>query len=218
MPMQSHPMQSHPLHSHNTRSFAALLQPLRPALGALLVFTVLTGVVYPALVTGIAQVAWPNQANGSLLTDAAGEANGSRLIGQQFDDPQYFWGRLSATAPAPFNAAASSGSNLGPLNPALIGPQGAIQARIAALAAADAAAGVANRGPAPADLVTASASGLDPHISPAAAYYQAPRVAAVRGVSLAAVEALIAQSTEGRTFGVLGEPRVNVLLLNLRLE
>ena len=199
-----------------TTATTSTLALLRPAIVALLLFTILTGVVYPLLVTGIAQIVFPAQANGSLITDAAGKQAGSRLIGQQFDGPHYFWGRPSATGPLPYNAAASSGSNLGPLNPALIGPEGSIQARIDALAAA--ATGVAVAGPVPADLVTASGSGLDPHISPAAAYYQAGRVAAVRGLPLAEVEALIAQFTEGRTLGVLGEPRVNVLLLNLALD
>jgi len=195
-----------------------ILSLLRPAIVALLLFTLLTGVLYPLLVTGIAQVAFPTQANGSLIVDASGNPIGSRLIGQAFDGPQYFWGRLSATSAVPYNAAASSGSNLGPLNPALIGPQGSIAARLDALKAADAAAGVVYEEPVPVDLVTASASGLDPHISPAAAYYQAPRVAAARAMPLAEVIALVERYTEGRTFGVLGEPRVNVLLLNLALD
>jgi K+-transporting ATPase ATPase C chain len=191
---------------------------LRAALLLLALFTLLTGVVYPAVVTGVAQVLFPHQANGSLLTDAAGEVIGSRLIGQEFDRPEYFWGRPSATAPLPYNAAASAGSNLGPLNPTLIGPQGRVAARIAQLQAAaqgvEAAAGL----PVPVDLVTASGSGLDPHISPAAALYQAPRVAAARGMAAEEVAALIAQHTESRTLGVLGEPRVNVLALNLALD
>ena len=198
-----------------TASFFSLL---RPAFMALLLFTLLTGVLYPLLVTGIAQSVFPTEANGSLIADASGNLLGSRLIGQPFDGPQYFWGRPSATTPVPYNAAASSGSNLGPLSPALVGPQGSIAARLAALKAADAAVGVVNEEPVPVDLVTASASGLDPHISPAAAYYQAPRVAAARGMDLAAVEALIERYTEGRTWGVLGEPRVSVLLLNLALD
>lgn len=191
---------------------------VRAALVALVMFTLLTGVAYPALVTGLAQAMFPGQANGSLITDAAGVVAGSRLIGQEFDRPQYFWGRLSATGPVAYNAAASSGSNLGPLNPDLIGPDGRVQARIAQLRAAEAAAGVAAHTPIPVDLVTASGSGLDPHISRAAAHYQAARVAAVRGMELADVEALLERFTEGRTFGVFGEPRVNVLLLNLALD
>jgi K+-transporting ATPase ATPase C chain len=195
-----------------------MLSLLRPAIVALLLFTLLTGVVYPLLVTAIAQALFPAQANGSLITAADGSLIGSELIGQPFAGPHYFWGRPSATAPVPYNAAASSGSNLGPLNPALIGPQGSIAARIDALKAADAAAGGANAAMIPVDLATASASGLDPHISPAAAYYQAPRIAAARGLPIAEVAALIERYTEGRTFGVLGEPRINVLLLNLALD
>jgi potassium-transporting ATPase KdpC subunit len=191
---------------------------VRAALVALVMFTLLTGVAYPALVTGLAQAMFSGQANGSLITDAAGVVVGSRLIGQEFNRPQYFWGRLSATDPVAYNAAASSGSNLGPLNPDLIGPGGRVQARIAQLRAAEAAAGVAAHTPIPVDLVTASGSGLDPHISRAAAHYQAARVAAARGMELADVEALLERFTEGRTFGVLGEPRVNVLLLNLALD
>ena len=191
---------------------------IRPALMALVLFTLLTGVVYPLLITGIAQVAFPNQANCSLITNSAGAVVGSRLIGQEFDQPQYFWGRLSATGPAPYNAAASSGSNLGPLNQGLVGEGGSVQKRIAALEAADKAAGVANDAPLPADLVTASASGLDPQVSPAAASYQAPRVAAMRGVPVEEIKALIAENTDGRMFGLLGEERVNVLLLNLALD
>lgn len=201
-----------------TNTTTTMFHLVRPALASLLFFTFLTGVLYPLLVTGIAQVMFPSQANGSLMTNGAGVAIGSRFVGQQFDQPQYFWGRLSATAPVAYNGAASSGSNLGPLNAALIGTEGSIQSRIDTLVAADAAAGVTNTGPLPADLVTAPASGLDPHISPAAARYQAPRVAAVRKMSIEEVEALIEQYTEGRTLGVLGEPRVNVLLLNLALD
>ncbi len=171
----------------------ATRQLIRPAIVALVLLTLLTGVIYPLLITGIAQVAFPGQANGSLITNAKGAVVGSRLIGQEFDQPQYFWGRLSATGPVPYNAAASSGSNLGPLNPALIGEDGLVQTRIAALKAADAAAGVTNDAPIPVDLVTASGSGLDPHISPAAAAYQAARVAALRGTTVAEIEALIAE-------------------------
>jgi K+-transporting ATPase ATPase C chain len=189
---------------------------LRPALVSLLVLTLITGVVYPLVVTGIAQVAFPSQANGSLIVEN-GELRGSALIGQPFADPRYFWGRLSATGVHPYNAfngealAGSSGSNLGPLNPALTE---AVQARIDALRAADPQA----TGPVPVDLVTASGSGLDPHISPAAAAFQVRRVAQARGLSEAQVRELLAQQTEGRDFGLFGEPRVNVLRLNLALD
>jgi K+-transporting ATPase ATPase C chain len=183
---------------------------LRPALTLLVIFTILTGLVYPLLVTGIAQVVFPDQANGSLIVQD-GRTVGSTLIGQPFDDPGYFWGRLSATGPFPYNAAASSGSNLGPLNEALMA---AAQARIDTLRAAD----PGNPAPIPVDLVTASGSGLDPHISPAAAEYQVSRVAQARGLDTDALRQLIAQHTEGRQLGVLGEPRVNVLALNLALD
>ena len=189
-----------------------------PSVVSLLFFTVVTGMAYPAVITGLAQVLFPHQANGSLITDAAGNVVGSELIGQSFTDPGYVWGRPSATSPVPYNAAASSGSNYGPLNPALIGPDGSVAARIQALKDANLAAGVTTTDPIPVDLVTASASGLDPHISPAAALYQAPRVAAVRGIDVAEVRALIDQHTEGRTLWILGEPRVNVLELNLALD
>ena len=183
---------------------------LRPALSMLLVFTLLTGVVYPLTVTGLAQLVFPQQANGSLIV-RDGKVIGSELIGQHFDDPKYFWGRPSATSPFPYNAAASSGSNLGPTNPALID---AVKIRVAALRAAD----PDNQAPVPVDLVTASGSGLDPHITPAAALYQAHRVARLRGLEENQVKDLVARSTEGRQFGVLGEPRVNVLKLNLALD
>ena len=183
---------------------------LRPALVLLAFLTVLTGLVYPLAVTGLAQALFPVQANGSLLRQGD-RVVGSALIGQSFDDPGYFWGRPSATAPFPYNAAASTGSNLGPSNPALID---AVQARIAALRAAD----PGNSEPAPVDLVTASASGLDPHISIAAALYQAPRVARTRGTDIVVIRQLVARATEGRQFGFLGVPRVNVLKLNLALE
>lgn len=182
----------------------------RPALAAIIIFSVLTGVIYPVLVTVIAQIAFPSQANGSLI-EQAGQQRGSRLIGQQFDQPEYFWGRLSATGPVPYNAAASSGSNYGPLNPALAE---AVQARIDALKAAD----PSNQLPIPVDLVTASASGLDPEISPAAAKYQVQRVAAARGLAVEQVQQLVEQHTSQRTLGVLGEPRVNVLQLNIALD
>jgi K+-transporting ATPase ATPase C chain len=193
-------------------------QIIRPAIVSLVILTILTGVLYPLLITGVAQVVFPHQANGSLLKDASGNTLGSELIGQQFDDPAYFWGRLSATGGVPYNAVASSGSNLGPLNPALIGEDGAIQSRIDALAAADEAAGVSNTLPVPVDLVTASASGLDPQISPAAAQYQVSRIAALRATDAASIQALVDQFIEGRTLGLLGEPRVNVLKLNLALD
>lgn len=193
-------------------------QIIRPAIVSLIVFTIITGVLYPALITGIAQVVFPNQANGSLIKDKNGNVIGSELIGQQFTNPAYFWGRLSATGPVPYNAAASSGSNYGPLNPALIGPDGTVETRIKALQDADTAAGVTNSLPIPVDLVTASASGLDPQISPAAAQYQVARIAALRKTDVATVQALVDKFTEGRPLGLLGEPRVNVLRLNLALD
>ena len=176
----------------------------------LLIFTVLTGLIYPLVITGIAQLVFPRQANGSLIV-ANGQTAGSSLIGQPFDDPRYFWSRLSATSPYPYNAAASSGSNLGPTNPALLDE---VKARIAALKAAD----PGNTQPIPVDLVTSSGSGLDPDISVAAALYQLPRVARLRGLSETAVRSLVDQSTQGRVLGFLGEPRVNVLELNLALD
>ncbi len=193
-------------------------QVIRPAIISIMFFTVVTGVLYPALITGIAQVVFPYQANGSLIRDDQGTIIGSELIGQQFSDPAYFWGRLSATGPVPYNGAISSGSNYGPLNPALVGEDGMIQARITALQAADEAAGVTNDALIPVDLVTASGSGLDPHISPAAAEYQVARIAALRGLDVAVVRELVAQHTEGRQLGLLGEARVNVLALNLALD
>ena len=189
---------------------------LRPALMALGIFTILTGLVYPLVVTGLAQVIFPWQANGSLLV-RNGQAVGSELIGQPFDDPKYFWGRLSATSPAGYTAfngdklTGSSGSNYGPLNPTLLE---AVQTRIKALQEAD----PANKAPIPVDLVTASGSGLDPHMSPAAAAYQVGRVARARGLNEDTVRQMVAQHTEGRSLGLLGEPRVNVLALNLALD
>jgi K+-transporting ATPase ATPase C chain len=183
---------------------------IRPALMALLIFTILTGLVYPMVVTGIAQLVFPRQAYGSLIV-RSGQTVGSTLIGQQFDDPKYFWGRLSATGQYPYNAAASSGSNLGPTNPALLE---AVNVRITALKAAD----PTNTQPIPVDLVTSSGSGLDPNISVAAALYQIPRVARVRGMSETAVRTFVDQFTQGRQLGFLGEPRVNVLELNLALD
>lgn len=183
---------------------------LKPAIMSYLLLTLITGLIYPLAVTGVAQIIFPNQANGSLIVQN-GQAVGSTLIGQPFDDPKYFWGRLSATSPYPYDAAASGGSNLGPTNPALIDE---VKARVDALHAAD----PQNAAPIPVDLVTSSGSGLDPNISVAAALYQLPRVARVRGMSEAQVRSLVDQFTEGRTFGILGEPRVNVLELNLVLD
>ena len=183
---------------------------LRPALVLFLLLSVLTGLVYPLLVTVVAQGLFPYQAGGSLAV-RDGHAVGSVLIGQAFSDPGHFWSRPSATTPQPYDGTASGGSNLGPLNPALTA---VIKARVAALRGAD----PGNAAPVPVDLVTASASGLDPHISVAAADFQAARVARVRGLEPARVRALIAGHTEGRLAGVLGEPRVNVLQLNLALD
>ena len=183
---------------------------LRPCLVLFTLLTLLTGVAYPALITVIAQVVFHDQANGSVIM-LNGKAVGSDLIGQTFDDPGYFWGRPSATGPTGYNSAASSGSNLGPTNPALLD---AIKGRVEAIRAAhpDQTTSV------PVDLVTASGSGLDPHISPAAAEFQVARVAKVRGLSEDKVRESVASNTEDRTFGVLGEPRVNVLRLNLALD
>src|SRR5215467_594669 len=183
---------------------------LRPAIVMLVVLSVLTGLVYPAVVTGVAQLVFPRQANGSLIVKD-GKVVGSSLIGQPFDDPKYFWGRPSATSPFPYNAASSAGSNQGPTNPAL---HDAVKARVEALRAAD----PGNTAPVPVDLVTASGSGLDPHISPAAALYQVSRVAKARKLDPERVVQLVAQHTEGRWLGLLGEPRVNVLALNLALD
>lgn len=191
-----------------------MLSQVRPALTIFVLLTLLTGIAYPALVTAIAQVVFPHQANGSLITRKAAEgesAVGSELIGQTFDDPKYFWGRPSATGPVPYNVASSSGSNLGPINPALLD---AVKGRIEAIKTAH----PDQSGDVPVDLVTASASGLDPHISPAAAEYQVSRVAKARGMVEENVRRLVATYTEGRTIGLLGEPRVNVLKLNLALN
>lgn len=187
-----------------------MLKELQPALILLALLSALTGAAYPALVTGLAQATMSDQANGSLLKEN-GQAVGSRLIGQPFSDPRYFWGRPSATAPMPYNGGSSGGANLGPLNPAL---EAALQERISVLKAAD----PSQQAPIPVDLVTASASGLDPHISPAAARWQAPRVARLRGLPEARVLALLEHHTEGRQWGFLGEPRVNVLALNRALD
>lgn len=187
-----------------------MLKILRQSLIALVALTVITGIIYPLAVTGIARGVFPNKASGSLIVQN-GTAVGSSLIGQPFSDPKYFWSRPSATSPEPYNGAASSGSNLGPTNPALLK---AVQERIDALRAAD----PGNTLPVPVDLVTASGSGLDPDISPAAAYYQAGRVARARGLSLEQVNGLIARFTVGRQLGVLGDPRVTVVQLNLALD
>jgi potassium-transporting ATPase KdpC subunit len=187
-----------------------MISHLRPAVTLLGLFTLLTGLVYPALVTSIAQAAFPAQANGSLVRQA-GTIVGSELIGQAFDEPRDFWSRPSATAPMPYNAGASAGSNLGPLNPAL---QEQVARRISALRAAD----PGNAAPVPVDLVTASGSGLDPHVSPAAAYFQVHRVSQATGLDSARVRRLVDAHVEKRTFGILGEPCVNVLRLNLALR
>jgi K+-transporting ATPase ATPase C chain len=199
-----------------------VLSQLRPALVVFIMLSIVTGVLYPLAITGIGQAAFPAQADGSIIT-RDGKAVGSSLIGQEFSDPKYFWGRVSATSPVPyvsFNAdksAGSSGSNLGPTNPALVDN---VKARLDALKAADAAAGFQR--PAdqnvPVDLVTSSGSGLDPHISPAAAEYQVGRVAKARGMREALVRDAVARHTQTRTFGILGEPVVNVLELNLDLD
>ena len=183
---------------------------IRPAVSLFLLLTLITGVLYPLAVTGIAEVAFPEAANGSLIFKD-GKSVGSRLIGQNFTDPKYFWGRPSATSPQPYNASASGGSNLGPLNPALTD---GVKGRIAALKAAD----PDNTGAIPADLVTASASGLDPHISPAAAKYQIERVAKARQIDTAVVKAMVARFTEERQWSIFGDARVNVLELNLALD
>ena len=187
-----------------------MLRAFKDSLLMLVVLTIVTGVVYPLIVTGVAQTVFPVRANGSLI-ERNGKAVGSALIGQPFSDPKYFWSRPSATSPMPYNAGASSGSNQGPLNPALAD---AVKGRIEALQKAD----PENKAQVPVDLVTASASGLDPHITPAAAEYQVGRVAKARGLAPAKVRALVVANTEGRQLGFLGEPRVNVLKLNLALD
>jgi K+-transporting ATPase ATPase C chain len=186
------------------------VRTLRPALSLLLVMTALLGIVYPLAITGVAKLAFPQQAAGSLIRDN-GKIVGSTLIGQSFSNPKYFWGRPSATAPQAYNGVASAGSNLGPLNPALID---AVKTRAQSLRDAD----PGNTQPIPVELVTASASGLDPDISPAAARYQAQRVAHARGIPRERVEALISSQLQDRLLGILGEPRINVLRLNLALD
>ncbi|MHC1781396.1 MAG: potassium-transporting ATPase subunit KdpC [Anaerolineaceae bacterium] len=184
---------------------------IKPALIMLGLFTITTGLIYPVLITGIAQWIFPNQANGSLIYAANGSPAGSALIGQNFNEPGYFWGRLSATAEKPYNASSSGGSNFSVLNDNL---KDQAQARINALKAAD----PDNPLPIPVDLVTASGSGLDPHISPASAYVQSPRIARARGLAVEKINELINRHIEQPTLGVFGEPRVNVLLLNLALD
>jgi K+-transporting ATPase ATPase C chain len=183
---------------------------IRPAIVLFALLSALTGLIYPMAVTGAAKAVFPKEAAGSLIV-LDGTTVGSKLIGQNFSDPKHFWGRPSATAPQPYNASASGGANQGPLNPALTD---AIKARVEALRAAD----PGNTAPVPVDLVTASASGLDPDISPAAAHYQAARVARVRGVPVEQINALIEKNTQGALWGLLGESRVNVLALNLALD
>jgi K+-transporting ATPase ATPase C chain len=187
-----------------------MIRIFRQSLAMLALLTVLTGIVYPLVVTGIAQLVFPHAANGSVI-ERDGKVVGSTLIGQPFSDPHYFWSRPSATSPFADNSASSGGSNLGPTNRALTD---AVRQRIDALRAAD----PGNAAPVPVDLVTTSGSGLDPHISPAAAEYQVARVARVRAMPIEAVRKLVAGATEGRELGVLGEPRVNVLALNLALD
>lgn len=187
-----------------------MFSQLRPAFVLLVWFTLITGVAYPVAVTGIARLVFPQRAEGSLIV-RDGRTVGSKLIGQEFSDPGHFWGRLSATGPVPYNASASTGSNFGPMNPALLA---AVKSRVAALRAA----GSDSTALVPVDLVTASASGLDPEISPAAAEYQVERVARARAMAPEDVRALVLRHTSPRQFGVLGEPRVNVLALNLELD
>jgi K+-transporting ATPase ATPase C chain len=187
-----------------------MVKMLKSTLLLFLMLTLITGVAYPLVVTGVASLTMPGKASGSVIT-REGKAMGSALLGQSFSDPGHFWSRPSATGPQPYNGAASSGSNLSPTNPALID---ALQARVNALREAD----PGNNAAVPIDLVTASGSGLDPHISPAAALYQVPRVARVRGLNEAELSELVKANTESRTFGLLGEPRVNVLKLNLALD
>lgn len=197
------------------------MKELSTALRLFVVLSILTGIVYPLLITGIAQGIFKHQANGSLI-NANGKIVGSELVGQQFDDPKYFWGRLSATGPFAYNAAASSGSNMGPTNPALIGGtdgedqpiSGSIADRVSALKSADSA----NTQPVPTDLATASGSGLDPHISPAAAEYQIARVAKARGLTEDEVRVEVQRATSLRQLGILGEQVVNVLKLNFSLD
>ena len=188
-----------------------MIKHVKPAVILFVLLSVLTGVIYPAVVTGLAQLLFASQANGSPLTDKGGKPIGSRLIGQSFSNPGHFWGRPSATGPFPYNSGASSGSNLGPTNPVLVE---AVKARIEALQTAD----PDNKAPVPVDLITASGSGLDPHISPAAADYQINRVAKARHIKPERLRVLVDANTQSRQWGFLGEPRVNVLTLNLALD
>ena len=188
-----------------------MIKHVKPAIILFVLLSVLTGVIYPAVVTGLAQLLFTSQANNSQLTDNGGKPMGSSLIGQPFSNPGHFWGRPSATGPFPYNAGASSGSNMGPTNPALVE---AVKARMEALTAAD----PDNKTPVPVDLITASGSGLDPHISPAAADYQINRVATARHLKPEKLRALVDANTQSRQWGFLGEPRVNVLTLNLALD
>ena len=187
-----------------------LLAQIRPAIVSFILLTAITGILYPLLVTGIAQTVFHKQAEGSLITSSDGKILGSSLIGQNFDDPKYFWSRISATSPV-YNASSSSGSNLGPSNPALLDE---VKGRITALKSAD----PSNNDPIPVDLVTSAGSGLDPHISLAAANYQLARVARVRGLTPETVKTIVDQNTQGRFLGLLGEPVVNVLQVNLALD
>ena len=187
-----------------------MMRILRQATACIVVFALITGIIYPLIVTGVAQLVFPRQANGSLIVNN-GKTVGSSLIGQSFSSPKYFWTRPSATSPIPYNAAGSAGSNMGPLNPALTEN---VEARITQLKAAD----PDNKMPVPVDLATSSASGLDPHISLAAAYYQIPRIARERKMQQDVVRAIIQENTENRFLGVIGEPVVNVLRLNLALD
>jgi K+-transporting ATPase ATPase C chain len=191
--------------------FSELARELRPAIIIFVLLTIITGVLYPLAVTGVAATVFPDAAAGSLIVNKDGKVVGSRLIGQPFDDPHYFWSRPSATGPHGYNAGASTGSNLGPLNEAL---ENAVKDRVANLKSAD----PSQQDSPPVDLVTASGSGLDPHISPAAAFYQVGRVAKARNLEESRVKELVQQHIELRTLGLLGEPRVNVLVLNLALD
>jgi K+-transporting ATPase ATPase C chain len=200
----------HPVQTFNRQIEKKMSNPIRPVLVIFVALTVVTGVIYPAVVTAVGQAAFSNQANGSMI-EQGGKTVGSALLGQQFDAPNYFWGRLSATTPMPYNAQSSSGSNLGPTNPAL-GDE--VKGRLSALHDAD----PDNTGIVPVDLVTSSGSGLDPDITPAAAAFQAARVAKARHLPIEQVNAVIAANTQGRQFGIFGESRVNVLKLNLALD
>lgn len=194
--------------------FTEIVKQIRPAVAGIILFSILTGALYPGLVTVVAQAVFPKQAQGSFI-EKNGAPIGSELIAQPFSDPKYFWGRISATSPKPCDASSSNASNLGPTNPALaVNDDSEVKSRIKALKDAD----PGNSLPIPVDLVTSSGSGLDPHISPPAASYQVGRIARARGISEDAVRALVLKNTEDRQLGVLGDPRVNVLKLNLALD